>query len=69
MTRKDYVNLAKELNDLKPENEKFLQYWELVVQKIGKSLSYDNPKFNWTIWNRACGKESIHPKTTLEKGI
>ena len=72
MTRKDYRKIAEILNKYNPsttEPYSTIANWEGIVREIGKMLEDDDPRFDWGRWNRACGKISIHPKTTLEKGV
>jgi hypothetical protein len=60
MTRKDYVVIAKALLDTKPigsHGRDEVSQWEYTVTVMMDRLAGTNPRFDKTIFAKACGYE------------
>lgn len=57
MTKKDYELIAQALYKSKPQNDKALDAWAMVVRSLYTELRIENPKFNTTRFIKACHGE------------
>jgi hypothetical protein len=57
MNKKDYEKLASVFRDTRPAKDEEMTLWSVLVDRMGQTLWYDNPMFNFSRWRKACGKE------------